>query len=89
MKSMLKVMILAVGLSAVASPALARGPGPFFGPWRGVAAVLGLGRAVAAPVVAPVRPAAVVAVPAPGPRWVRPAVVPVRYFRGPVLRPLR
>lgn len=67
MKSLLKVVVLAVGLTAVATPALARGPGPFVAPWRGVAAALHFGRAIVAP--GPV-PAAVVAAPGPAPRWI-------------------
>ncbi|GEM_PF-4501362 len=68
MKSVLKVIVLAVGLTAVATPALANGPGPFHWPWRGVAAALHVGRAVVAP--APAVP--VVAAPvAPAPRWGR------------------
>ena len=73
MKSVLKVIVLAVGLTAVATPALANGPGPFHWPWRGVAAALHVGRAVVAPapvVVAPAR-AVVPAVAAPAPRWNR------------------
>lgn len=79
MKSVLKVFVLAVGLTAVATPAMAHGAGPFFAPLRGVAAALHLGRAVVAP-VAPV----VAHAPAPAPRW-----VPARAPRvvAPWLRP--
>ena len=70
MKSVLKVIVLAVGLTAVATPALANGPGPFHWPWRGVAAALHVGRAVVAPARAVV-PAVAVAPVAPAPRWNR------------------
>lgn len=70
MSSPLKVLVIAAGLTALATPALAHGPGPgLFAPVRAVAAAVnGVGRAIGAVVphphpVAYVAPAPVAPVP--------------------------
>lgn len=74
MRNTLKILAVAAGLTVIATPALAHGPGPF-APVRGVATLIG----------AAVH--AVVPAPAPAPRR---AIAPVRAFRvaPPVVRPV-